>query len=733
MKDARPRVKKTTHPESPRSRSRAASGADEQFKTLVENSRDPIVRFDTAGRYVYVNPAFTELAGQDATRLLGRNCYEIGAPKGVADAVQHNVARVVSENHETLFEYEYPRPDGARWYEARFMPETDARGRVVSVLSVHRDITERNRQRKALEEMRQRERALVDSLPDAVWLTDASGVYLSINKAHAEWIGKQPRDIVGKTAHGFLPPEVAERFHAEDQEIMRSRKPLRVERESFRGSGVWREVIKVPIADGSGRVTGLVATSRDITARKRLEESLRRSEERLRLSQNFANIGAWDWNIRTGELHWSERIAPMFGYQQGELETTYEDFLRALHPEDRQRVIDAINACVERGAEYNIEHRIIWPDGTVRWMHERGAVTRAADGTPLHMHGIVQDVTDRKLAETALRESERKYRALVEDAGVTILVADLDTLLMEANKQAEQLLGYSRSELIGRSALDLHPPSEHDRVRAAFADTGHGRSVFYEGHIVTREGALRDIEITASPIEFHGQRAAQAIFHDVTDKKVAERELLAQAERQRDALVREVHHRIKNHLQSVAGLLRVQADERPEVKPLIEGAIGQVQAVAVVHGLHGQSPSGAVLLCEMVSAIAELVGHLTRAAVNVRLEMDSGRPIEVSEREAVPVALLLNELILNAVKHHPAGIQPEAVEITVLGNSERAAVQIVNPGALPPKFDFSAGTGLGTGLRLVKSLLPLTGARLGIRDAGGRVEARLELWPPAIV
>jgi PAS domain S-box-containing protein len=142
------------------------------------------------------------------------------------------------------------------------------------------------------------------------------------------------------------------------------------------------------------------------------------AKERLRRGQLYANIGTWEWNTQTHELFWTERIAPLFGHPQGDLETTYDNFLAAVHPQDRQAVVDAVNACVERDVPYQIEHRVVWPDGTVRWLLERGGVQRDEQGRALKMFGMVQDIDDRKRAEFALvaarEEAERANRAKSE-------------------------------------------------------------------------------------------------------------------------------------------------------------------------------------------------------------------------------------------------------------------------------------------------------------------------------
>lgn len=141
----------------------------------------------------------------------------------------------------------------------------------------------------------------------------------------------------------------------------------------------------------------------DISERKESEALLRASDERFQQSLNFATIGAWDWDILTGELVWSDQIALLFGYPAGNLETNYENFIGAVHPDDRDNLENAIKACVEEGSLYEIEHRVVWPNGEIRWLHERGDVTRDEDGNPVHMLGVVQDVTETKNILEALQ------------------------------------------------------------------------------------------------------------------------------------------------------------------------------------------------------------------------------------------------------------------------------------------------------------------------------------------
>jgi two-component sensor histidine kinase len=195
--------------------------------------------------------------------------------------------------------------------------------------------------------------------------------------------------------------------------------------------------------------------------------------------------------------------------------------------------------------------------------------------------------------------------------------------------------------------------------------------------------------------------------------------------------VREVHHRIKNNLQGVVGLLRQQISAAPETGFRLERVITQVNAMALVHGLQSHDASERIYLCDMIEAIAQAVTGLAGVTVRCSTTRAQRGPIALASDETVPLALIVNELMVNAVKHRA----PESPDITVKAEREDqlARVEITNRSGGPAaEFDWALGQGLGTGLQLVRSLMPHAGARLSIEPRAGEMVATLTLWAPAI-
>ncbi|MDH5710556.1 MAG: PAS domain S-box protein [Gammaproteobacteria bacterium] len=273
-----------------------------------------------------------------------------------------------------------------------------------------------------------------------------------------------------------------------------------------------------------GHFSGVDGVVFDITDRIVVEQALELHKERLRRGQVFANIGTWDWNIETGDLFWSERIAPLFGYPTGELETSYDNFLEAVHPDDRQAVIDAVTDCIEKDIPYDIEHRVVWPDGTVRWLHERGAVTRDKNNIPVQMIGVVRDIDERKKAEAALAESEEKLRRFYEHSPVGIALNKMDGSFIESNQSFLDIIGYTEEECRNLTYWQLTPeeyaPQEEQQLISLKKTGRYGP---YEKEYFHKDGHRVPVLLNGSIMhDKHGEPLIWSIVQDISARKQVE-------------------------------------------------------------------------------------------------------------------------------------------------------------------------------------------------------------------
>jgi PAS domain S-box-containing protein len=270
-------------------------------------------------------------------------------------------------------------------------------------------------------------------------------------------------------------------------------------------------------------------------ARRRTAE-VSNSEARLQLALNVAAMDAWEWNILTGEVCVS---APAVAIPEANKFRTLDDFVEAVHPEDREAVQKAVEQAITGKGEYRVEFRTRGADGSIHIVEARGRALFDETGRATKLIGVGLDVTERRRAEEALRASERRFRALVENSwdGITILAAD--TTILYASPGVTRILGYGLEELVGRNGLALIHPDDMHRVREAFARLSEspGSSVIIEHRSRHRNGSWRWIEaVSANLLAEPEVRAIVCNFRDITKRRQTAEALRESEERFRVAL-----------------------------------------------------------------------------------------------------------------------------------------------------------------------------------------------------
>ncbi len=267
------------------------------------------------------------------------------------------------------------------------------------------------------------------------------------------------------------------------------------------------------------------------------EHALRESQMSLSRAQQIAHIGDWEWDIATNKVCWSDELYRIYGFTPNEIAPDYGLVTRAMHPKSRDEFFSAINAALKDGKPFEMDYSFLRQNGLTAVLHTMGQVIRDAEGKPVRMVGIVQDITEHNRVEEALRESEEKFRSIFDNANDGILIASVSTRrLTEANKTICTMLGYTREEIKNLSIEDIHTPKDVPHVLAEFEKQMRGEKTIAEGLPVTRKnGSIFYADIGAASIALGGEQYAVGIFRDITERKKAEEAL-----RKSDQFIRKI-------------------------------------------------------------------------------------------------------------------------------------------------------------------------------------------------
>ncbi len=480
-------------------------------------------------------------------------------------------------------------------------------------------------------------------------------------------------------------------------------------------------------------IGALAYTARDVSDRIEAERRQRESEAHYRLLFQLSPDAVFVHRNNI-ILYANDAAARLFGADASSALVGL-DWHALIAPEEWPKTELRVASLMEGGQD------ILPPSETHYRSLDGRAIPVEAKGARIDLDGeaaimsVVRDISERKLAAAKLKESEGRLRAIFECAPVGIAIADAEGRYAMANPAQCRMLGYNEEELIGRSFSEFthHEDAQANLDLTALVRSGTTDMASLEKRYVRKDGSLIWVLLTVGRISgAEGEPISTVgIAQDITGRREAEAERLEHLHRQRDTLVREVHHRIKNHLQGLAGLLDQHRREHPEQDAALDDVIARITAISVIHGLQGREASGEVRLYMLLKEIVAFLG--SRASLdfanagNVRC---LGCAWRVADDESVPLALVLNELVTNAIKHRDEPSAP--VRAACSCNDEEIVVTIDHPGTLPAGFDFAAGAGLGTGLTLLRSLLPRSGALLSYTCADGRVETRLALAAPVV-
>jgi PAS domain S-box-containing protein len=396
---------------------------------ILDSMADGVTIIDMNGRILDINNATTAQHGYTKEEVLGRRPGELFMPESEMPKFLETVKDLQSGKEVINREFLARRKDG-RTFPALISCSVimGTEGRPAAAVVVHRDITERKRAEETLRASEARYKSHIELTEQLAWTTNAAGGVEEDIPLWRKFTGQSYDEVKGDRWTSALHPDDAERAFLVWKKAVETKSHYETEYRVRRHDGVYRHILArgVPVLKEDGSIREWVGTCIDITERKKTEEALQKAQEelekkieertaalklsteQLRMATEGTGIGTWHWNIVSGELLWSDKCKAIFGVPQNEV-MSYQRFLQALHPDDRERTDKAVHDALNNHKEYIIDYRGVWPDGSIHWITARGLGYYDAAGKAVRMEGMVLDITERKTVEEELR---RKYEEL---------------------------------------------------------------------------------------------------------------------------------------------------------------------------------------------------------------------------------------------------------------------------------------------------------------------------------
>ena len=411
-----------------------------------------------------------------------------------------------------------------RWMETHAVPYRNPKREIVGVLGITRDVTERRAAAAERESSFTTLQLFIDTVPAYISFVDADERYVLVNRRYEEYFGRPASQIVGQrlcdaqTPAAFAEMQPHVRAVLAGQTVRYQSNPA-----SPDGKSHWFDVQYVPRRGEGGAVSGFFVLVFDISEQKHIELALRDSRSRLDGILNELHEVVYSSTADGSRMLFiSASAEDLYGHPVAAFMADPQKWFDTIHPDDRARVAAGLERLHEIGA-FEDEYRIVRPDGTVRWVHDRGAFVPDESGQPLRLDGIVTDITERRQAADRLRDSEVRYRQLFEANPHSMWVYDLETLrFLAVNAAAIAHYGYSREEFLAMTIKDIRPPEDIPALLASVATVTDGLCEPKVWRHRKRDGTIIEVEISAHVLEFDGRRAEVVLANDVTERRRAE-------------------------------------------------------------------------------------------------------------------------------------------------------------------------------------------------------------------
>jgi PAS domain S-box-containing protein len=506
--------------------------SEKTFRTIFNDTTDGILVADVESRQVFMaNKVFCEMIGYSEQELKGFTIEDIHPSEDFAQILE-TFKSCLNKKLPVASNIPFQRKNGSLFYADVHAFHIHS-GNMQYIMGILRDVTYRKRiEDELLFKTTLLETQLETSI-DGILVVDENGKVVLFNKQFAKmWLIS--KEIMGEKDDKKLLQYVAEEIK-EPEKFLSKVEYLYIHKEEKSWDiielkdGRTFDRYSSAMIGGDGRYLGRIWYFRDISDYRKAEEALRKSEDTFRLAMEVTNDALWDWNLVTNEVYRNPRHATMLGYAPGEFSNKHEEWISSIHPDEKEKVTQIVNEVLNGDKKpFKMEHRLRKKTGDYIWVLCRGkAVEFNEKGQPLRIVGTNIDITERKKTEEALRESENKYKALIESAGETIAVINEKGEFLYMNEIAAVRLGGKPDEFIGKTMWDIFPKEIADRQITSIRSSITQKKSLTETSATSVQDGLRWFETTITPLESEDEKVPAAIIYarDITENKRTQEKL----------------------------------------------------------------------------------------------------------------------------------------------------------------------------------------------------------------
>ncbi len=451
-----------------------------------------IIGFDW--KYIYLNHSAEVHNRRPNKELIGQR-YQDMWPGIEKTGVFRIIKQVLDTRVSSHLENEFVFPDGSiGWFDLSIQPVPEG----VFILSI--DITERKRKEEQLYESEVRFSKLYEEGPFGMALVDASFGFKKVNPTYSAIMGYTEKELQNMTFEDIT--------HPDDRSIDRPNvlKLIRKETTSYKtekryirkdGQTIWGSLTVTANYSDDGSFLYNLAIVEDITRRKLAEDEIKRLNERISTATHASQVGIWEWDVQNDVLMWDDQMYALYGLKKEEFTGAYTAWINGLHPNDREFCQNEVNSALLGKKEYDIEFRVVWPDGTIHYQKAKGEVFRNEMGAPVRMIGINYDITEQKKADVSLKESEDYFRNIFEYSTVGKSITESNGKL-RTNKMFRDITGYSGGELVELSWQKITHPDDirNDQEMINSIISGEFTSRRWEKRYIHKQGHIVWVDIS---------------------------------------------------------------------------------------------------------------------------------------------------------------------------------------------------------------------------------------------